>query len=520
MADLSPQPSSVRSISIGMYIALSTACALASGCGGDRVAAHSVRVGPYDAAPAQSMRLGDCPATCGAHTDTQRDAPVDLDDATVELSYGPLLGAVSDRSIRVWVRGERAGHFAVRLWPVGMASAQGAVKCSAPTAIDEAGDFTGVVSIDHLEPSTRYAYRIEVESTRDATCVVPVTQAHEFRTLSREGEPERVRFVVAADVAGPDIPGFSDIDAVSPDFVLMIGDNVYADGFGTRFEDYQLRYQNVWGGVQFRTLFAHTPTFMIWDDHEILENYWLGKDDAAYAAARKAYDLYQNSHNPEPLAPGELYYTFRAADIGFFVFDTRTHRSPNTDPDDENKTMLGAAQRQAFEAWLAEDDSRVHVIVSSVLFSKFSTTGKDAWKSFSTERDALLAVIAENETANTFIVSGDQHWSAVLRIAHDALEDYSLYEFQSTPIGSGERPAPEEPDETVIGLDNQQNVFAVFDVDTRADPPTLDFTMCGVNANCSPHTEPAPVTSEVSHTTLPYSLHFRGGPAGFSLIEK
>jgi phosphodiesterase/alkaline phosphatase D-like protein len=449
---------------------------------------------------------------------THRDADVLDGGPAPSLTHGPVLGAITDRSVRVWARGDGEGRLAVRYAPV---DAPDDEIRSAAVPFDRTLDRTAVVLIDGLAPDTSYRYTLETMSA-GGEHGVRATEPASFHTLGPEGEPTRIRFAVGADVRGAVVPGFADVAEVGPDFVLMIGDNVYADDdswvegdFDASFARGQKLYQTVWGGDQFRALFSRVPVFMMWDDHEIMENYWAGKNDLRYRVGRALFDAYQGSHNPDPIDEGELYYSFRAGDIGFFVIDARTHRDGNMDDNDADKSMLGTAQRQAFEEWLTGDDSRVHVIVSSVILSDFTTTGQDPWSSFSTERDALLDVLVEHATANTFVISGDQHWSAVLELSPGELEPYSLYEFQTTPLGSGLRAAPQDVDQRVIALDNKHQVFGVFDIDTRVDPPRLDFTMCAVNEPCTPHAEPGPQSVDIQTAVLPYSMFFEGGDHGF-----
>jgi alkaline phosphatase D len=451
------------------------------------------------------------------------DAPPVAPAAAVTLTHGPMLGAVTDHDIKVWARGSAPGRFVVHAWPVGNPAI---AYCSDVAVFDPARDLTAVATLLGLRPRTVYEYRLEIADESGDRCTASVSPAATLQTLPEANAPGHVRFAVAADVGDGDVPGFADIQAVAPDFVLMIGDNVYADEDGHVAGDFeasfalgQRLYHRVWGGQQFRSLFAEFPAFMIWDDHELLNNYWRGRSDQRYAVGRALFDAYQGSHNPAPLAGGELYYSFRAGDVGFFVLDTRTHRDSNLVADDADKSMLGPGQRQAFEEWLANDDSRVHVIVSSVLVNDFSGTGPDAWRSFATERDAWLDVIAAHGTANTFIVSGDQHWSAVLQLTHGELAPYVLYEFLTTPLHARLHKPPRNPDDSVLALDNTHLVFGVFDVDTRADPPELAFTMCAVGEPCAPHREAAPIyTAEGG--TVPHSLRFVGGPRGFTLVRE
>jgi len=444
--------------------------------------------------------------------------------AKPSLTHGPVLGAVSDRSIKVWARSGGREKLSVRLWP---ADSEAEMRCSAPVPFAKDEDGTAVASLEGLEPSTAYVYRLELIGEGES-CGTAASSAKTFRTLPKAGSPARVRFAVGADVQGSDIPGFTGIAATKPDFVLMIGDNVYADAdghvagdFSASWKRYRKLYQKVWGGAQFRQLFSRTPVFMTWDDHEIMENYWKGKDELRYGVARSLFDSYQANHNPNPIHPGELYYSFQAGDIGFFVLDVRTHRDSNegkqrTDP---TKTMLGAAQRKALEDWLANDPSRVRVIVSAVIFSTVRTTGADSWRAFEVERLALLAAIAAHGEKATIILSGDQHWSAVLRNTVDKPARYTVYEFQTTPLGSGLRPAPEKVNDSVLALDNTHRVFGLFDIDTRSDPPRLDFTLCAVGEPCNPHNEPPPRSIDPQTATVPYSLSFVTSDGGFVLQE-
>jgi hypothetical protein len=129
----------------------------------------------------------------GTDVDATRDAATEGCRAGVTLTHGPMLGAVSDRSIRIWVRGNRPGRFLVRLWPEDVMGASGATLCTASIGFDEQADLTGVALIEGLEASTSYAYRIEVGSSDDPSCFASASETLTFRTLPRAGEPARIR---------------------------------------------------------------------------------------------------------------------------------------------------------------------------------------------------------------------------------------------------------------------------------------------------------------------------------------
>lgn len=434
--------------------------------------------------------------------------------ATAQLTFGPLLGAPTSNSVKVWARSDRDAWFVVRYWP---AQAPNAALQSQAAVLHTDRDFTGTVTLINLQPQTEYQYELQLTDVPARRCLRAVGSTLAFRTLPAPG-PGKIRFVSAGDVTGANVPGFADIAKVSPAFVLMIGDNVYADGFGDTFKVYQQRYQAIWGGKQFRALFSSVPAFRIWDDHELVDNYWQGKNDAVYAFARPLYDDYQGSMNPVPLAAGELYYSFTVSDVGFFVMDLRSHRSADDAIDDANKTMLGAQQKQSLKQWLKSDPARVHVLVSPVLVSRWNTTGTDSWIGFSTERNEILAAIHDADTRNLLVISGDQHWSALLRTDAGASNPYAVYEFQTTPLAFNTRAAPSSADSTVLALDNTHQVFGVFDIDTQPALPTIDFTLCAVGAACDPQHEPAPKSTGPTTATVPYSTRLTGGPHGLTLL--
>ena len=429
--------------------------------------------------------------------------------APPELTHGPIVGGTSDTTARIWARSAGRAQLAVEYWAQARPDE---VFTSTSATLARAGDFSGVVTIAGLEPLTRYGYRVLLtpDSCPEEAAAVTAAEAT-FRTLPAVGAPSSVRFIVAADVGGPDVPAFQQMHELGPDFVLMTGDNVYAGGGDRTLEAYRAEYRRVWGGTQFRELFSHVPVFMIWDDHEIVNDYWRGKNDDVYAVARQAYDEYQGSHNPDPVHAGELYYTFAAGQTEVFVLDARTHRSRNNDPDAAGKTMLGSEQKAALEAWAVSSQALVKVIVSSVSFSDFGMTRNDSWKGFRSEREELFAFFSENDVGPVVLITGDQHWSAVFRyeVASEQGTPYVLYEFMPTPLAFEVGSASTESSVEILARDDDHLVFGVVDIDTSVDVPRIDFTLCAVDETCEPHEHATPATAfdgEGEEETVPFTV--------------
>ncbi|HKU37817.1 MAG TPA: alkaline phosphatase D family protein [Polyangiales bacterium] len=427
-----------------------------------------------------------------------------------ELSAGPILGAISDAGLKIWVRSDSDAEWSVRIWRT---DGKALLPEYPGAPLTAAEDYTGSVEIRDLSPGRKYGYAVLIRRPGSAEPGREVA-AGEFHTLAADHEPTRTRVVVGADItgSGPQ-PIFTQIHDVAPDFLLLVGDQMYADESEPTREGYSGYYRRNWNIKHLRALLKDVPAFMIWDDHEISDNFWPGKNER-YQPAREAYDLYVQSHNPAAFRAGDLYYTLRSGDVSFFVLDVRSHRSPNTAIDDASKSMLGTAQKHDLLAWLRCEPAKLKVIVSPVIWSDWSMTGQDAWISFLTEREEILGYIAKNEIGDVMILSGDQHWSAVFRYERAG---YRFYEFLPTPLSKGRATAPRIDTDEILARDDDNFVFGVVDIDTSVEPYTVDLTLCAADKPCQPGAEPEPGTSldpEGSAENVPFTIHLTARDLG------
>jgi phosphodiesterase/alkaline phosphatase D-like protein len=423
-----------------------------------------------------------------------------------QLSAGPVLGAIAADSVKVWVQADRAASWSVRVWPeaddeLGPSS----IELPGPQ-LTAADDFIGTLVVTGLSPRVRYAYSVMLDEPK-ALGLNLFSARGGFRTLDQAGEPTRTRVVVGADITGngPQ-PIFAQIAALQPDFMLLIGDQIYADEAAPTREGYASFYRHNWNIKHLRAMLQRVPAFMIWDDHEIVDNYWLGKSDR-YAPAREAYELYVQRHNPAPYRPNDLYYTLHSGDVAFFVMDVRSHRSPDKAVDDEQKSMLGEQQKQDLLDWLRCEPAKLKVIVSPVIWADWSMTGADAWVSFTTEREELLGYIAREQVGDVLLLSGDQHWSAVFRFERDG---YAFYEFLPTPLSKTRGVAPTADTKEILARDDDNFVFGVVDIDTTHDPIEVALTLCALGRPCRPGEEPEPETGldrEGDQENVPFTIH-------------
>ncbi|MFP2924494.1 alkaline phosphatase D family protein [Pyxidicoccus sp. 3LG] len=389
------------------------------------------------------------------------------------LALGPVVSAVTDSSVKVWARGHASRTFRVQYKP----ASSGVWLTSAEALFDASKDFTAVVTLTGLAANTPYDYRPVVD------CDVDSQSQATIGTLRTPGTAGTFRFAFGADVSAgwiyePDpakttqVEIFDGITEKNPDFMLLIGDLMYADAGGTAstFEQYLAKYRQNWAQSSFRSLMRQSPMFMMWDDHEI-QNDWDNGKTGKYAAARAAYDVYVSSQTPTPRTAGELYYSFRVGQADFYVLDVRTFRTQNTPTNDPGETMLGATQKADLKAWLSSSTAKFKFLVSSVPWNDFGTTGSDAWGGFKAERAEIFNHIKNNDIRGVVLLSGDQHWSGAFRL--NAIAPYNLYEFMPTPVATHRRSAPTTSDPQVLFLYDATPVYGVFDVNTTVSPATL-----------------------------------------------
>jgi FG-GAP repeat len=85
--------------------------------------------------------------------------------------------------------------------------------------------------------------------------------------------------------------------------------------------------------------------------------------------------------------------------------------------------------------------------------------------------DDLAVGAPFDDISGIVLISGDQHWSAAIRI--DGAAGYPLYDFMATPLAAGSR-TPPAPGPGVVWIgQGTRKAFGVFNVDTTVTPARL-----------------------------------------------
>ena len=374
-----------------------------------------------------------------------------------ELDNAAELGAITDRSARVWARSAGAAGVAAELRVAGRDPVATTIALSAET------DWTGVAELALPEPAPDAAFACVVGGrtlhgrfapTPGATASVTFGFGSCHRPFTiRDGR------IVTRPNAGIYPAMRAELARNDARFLLLVGDQFYADELRSMsvYDDlpgdeehpppldvalaaYRRLCRGFFAERGMRALRESFPTYCMWDDHDIVNNWGSTGpksplDRRLFEAADRTYREYQAPRNPAPLPAKPPYpWLMLHGDIAVLALDTRGAR------DDTTGTMLGAAQL----AWAREQlsgaglrDARTLFIVSSVPVvhvarwfttmlelapHRLTSSARDRWSTpdFIASRDALLdALFAWQAVAaarQVIILSGDVHAASAFTV--------------------------------------------------------------------------------------------------------
>jgi len=291
-----------------------------------------------------------------------------------------------------------------------------------------------------LLPDTWYFYRFKIGEWTS-----PVGRT---RTLpAADSSPERLRFatVCCQDYTDGYYTGYPHLVQEDIDLVAFLGDYIYenaatgpvrshANPEPTTLDEYRVRHALYKGDADLRAAHAKCPWVMIWDDHEVENDYAgdISQDDApkdAWLARRAAaYQAYYE-HMPLRLPPpeGPDYKIYRAMKWGdlaeFWLLDTRQYRSDQNCNDEPGAgcegwetydgTLLGDEQEQWLKDGMRASVATWKLITQQIVFSTVSFGGSlvnfDQWDGYPLARQRILDFIHDEQLANVVVISGDLH---------------------------------------------------------------------------------------------------------------
>jgi phosphodiesterase/alkaline phosphatase D-like protein len=236
-------------------------------------------------------------------------------DGVPLLVLGPVLRHVDETTATVWVQLDRAATVTVRCWAVGRLRRSPAQPKSTTRTFEVRGHHYALVSVTGLEPDTIYPYDVEVDG--EVVWPPPVSPFPPSSLRTRGPASARrlriifgsCRYAKVPTHAAPKMAAHLGIDALDafaaaaarlpreewPDALLLLGDQVYADELtpqnrrriaGRRdrhpewpddeivsFDEYVGLYRDSWSDPEVRWLLSCVPVGMIFDDHDVRDDW-------------------------------------------------------------------------------------------------------------------------------------------------------------------------------------------------------------------------------------------------------
>ena len=371
------------------------------------------------------------------------------------LTHGPMVGATTDTTVRLWGRADSTRRIEVHVAPAGLLGGAEPVVYVYPEAED---DFTFIADVEGLRADTEYDYEMRADGSS--------LLGGSFRTAPGDvGSEVTIAIASCAKTVvnrDPEQVAFEAVAAEDPDLFFFVGDNVYFDPLenivasdpgvtrptvGSMRQHYRDQIarepswshssSSVWAdfGRDFRADFlATTPTLTSWDDHDFLGNntygVFGGVVDTRRERAVRTFREYWANPPRDDAGPG-IHYAHRWGDLEFFIVDNRYFRDP--EPPSGDPIMLGGPQIDWLIDAVSESDATFKFIVNG---SGWSTeASNDAYGGYAEEQVALMDGIAAAGVDGVVLISGDVHRSE-FRMLPGGTGGYSLPEIISSPIAN------------------------------------------------------------------------------------
>lgn len=359
-----------------------------------------------------------------------RQALAQSEDGYPRLIGGPMLGAVSPDSARLWMRA--TGRFPVAI-RYGHKPDLSDARTSAAIDATPTNDYVAKLTLQELEPATRYYYRPLVDNK--PAKYLETLPAFSFKTAPEAGRAVRFRIGFGSCARWQEYPVqpiWTSLRLWEPDLFFWLGDNVYAD---TTERSILSDFYKVQRKVpEFQPFGRSVPQLAIWDDHD----YGLNNHNRTSPVREDSHDIFRRFWVNPAYGTSEtkgIFFHYAYGGVDFFFLDTRYHRMPNAAPDGPGKTMLGEGQKAWLKKKLLASKAPFKVVISGSGWTyNPKAFGEDTWTSFRHERDEIFNFIRGEGVSGVILMSGDVHRAEANCIPRSEQGGYDLFEMVSSGL--------------------------------------------------------------------------------------
>jgi alkaline phosphatase D len=367
---------------------------------------------------------------------------------------GVISGDPTPRGVNLWTRFDAAGgpHSGSVALEVATDKHFRKVVARKDVTTSAASNYAVKARVTGLKPHEEYYYRFASKAADSAV--------GRFRTAlpADSNQPVRFAFFSCQDYTHGYYNALDVMAGGDYDFVVCLGDYIYAEAYHSRkggtgvrddtigrenpdnpgivreavtLADYRAKYELYRSDPLLRAVHAKFPMVMLWDDHEVQDNY-AGKEPdgglppskhfsaARKAAARRAF------FESMPAFPGgqRLYRTLQfGSTVELFVMDQRSYRANQPCDDavvapcegyDAPRDFLGRPQMDFIKSRLKASKAAWKLMANEVTIMPTRVLGGanytyDNWIGYPREREELLTHIRDQQIKDVVFLTGDIH---------------------------------------------------------------------------------------------------------------
>jgi len=378
-----------------------------------------------------------------------------------KFSDGIVSGEPLTNGITLWTRVDGVEKAGTVLLEVSTDKDFRKLVATKKIATSAAKNHTVKASVKGLKAHEQYYYRFAT-GTEDS-------RVGRFRTAlpADSNEPVRFAFFSCADYTHGWYNAYERMATEDVDFVVCLGDYIYDESYNTKaggtgvrddktgapppgtvidgttgkpillmaqtLAHYRDKYSLYRSDASLRKMHERFPIVMLWDDHEVQNNYVGGAGNdgglpAAEGFTRKrqaaAYKAFFESMPISPKGTSRIYRTERyGKNVELFVMDQRQYRADQPCDDavapacadwDQPRDFLGRSQMDWLKGSLSKSTANWKIMANELTMMPTKVLGDsffgfDSWQGYPREREELLQHIKTAGIKDVVFVTGDIH---------------------------------------------------------------------------------------------------------------
>ncbi|NGP77892.1 alkaline phosphatase family protein [Balneolaceae bacterium YR4-1] len=354
------------------------------------------------------------------------------------LRAGPMLGYVEMQEANIWVQTTEETTVEIRYWIKGNEEGTDQLYTG---RTDAANSFTKHIKLQNLEFGSAYIYELYLNGEK-----ISLAYPTEFTTQNLwQWRTDPPAFTMAfgsclyvndkkydrpGDPYGTSPEILDAINAKNPDLMIWMGDNVYyrePDFYSLSRMDY--RYRDARDTPEMQPLLAGAINLATWDDHD----YGPNNSNRSYRMREEAVDIFKRYWANPGSNGGGIYTKYKYNDVEFFLLDDRYFRAPNQ-VDNTDKAYFGEEQMQWLKDGLVSSNAAFKIVINGNQVTNVDNT-HESFPMYKEEFGELMDFLAEEKVEGVLFLSGDVHYSQLLKTEREGL--YPIYEFTSSPLTAG-----------------------------------------------------------------------------------